>query len=513
VAAHLANAVIHHGGHDHRFAFLSQYVGLNMKRIGCIVTIAIAGCTSEPVRPPAIPTAEQYTSSAVADQSSLAVAIQGGGAQSFVSGQDIPAEWWHLFQSPALDGLVRQALDNSPTLAQANAKLRQVQSDKDSRAGAQWPKVDAKVSANRIDLDSNALGQALPLSPPLDLYLASVGVSYNLDIFGATRHELRGLQAQVDYQRYELEAARLSLAGNVVTAAIREASLREQIATVEEIIALQTNRLTIVEKLEQLGTAAHGDVVAQRLDLAQTRVQLPELQRQLEQVRHRLAVYIGQAPGTAQLPEFHLAELQLPAQLPLSLPSELARQRPDIRAAEAMLHQAGEQVGVATAHLYPQITLSATVGSIATHSGDLLSGDNLFSLLGASLTQPIFHGRELQAKRRSAVATYEQAGAAYKEVVLNGLQNVADVLRALEADAQKVHDRAEAAEQARSYQEIVVARYKAGGVSYYTLLDAERRLHAAQLDRTQAVADRYANSAALLQALGGGWWKEEQPTK
>jgi NodT family efflux transporter outer membrane factor (OMF) lipoprotein len=232
------------------------------------------------------------------------------------------------------------------------------------------------------------------------------------------------------------------------------------------------------------------------------------LQRQLEQVRHQLAVYTGQAPGAAQLPEFRLVDLQLPAQLPLSLPSDLARQRPDIRAAEALLYQAGERVGVATANLYPQITLSATVGSIATHSGDLFGGGTTFSLLGASLTQPLFHGGELRAKRRSAVAAYEQAGAAYQETVLHGLQNVADVLRALEADAQRVNERADAAEQADRYREIVAARYKAGGVSYYTLLEAERRHQSALLDRTQAVADRYADSAALLQALGGGWWKE-----
>jgi len=203
---------------------------------------------------------------------------------------------------------------------------------------------------------SQSLGvPALPVQTPFNLYLASVSVSYTFDLFGANRRELEGLQAGIDYQRYELEAARLTLAGNVVTAAIREASLREQIAATQEIVELQERQLAITERLVKLGTAAQADAVAQRLDLAQIRAVLPDLQRQLEQVRHRLAVYIGQPPGTAKLAEFKLTDLQLPPELPLSLPSELARQRPDIRAAEALLQQAGARVGVATANLYPQI--------------------------------------------------------------------------------------------------------------------------------------------------------------
>ena len=277
---------------------------------------------------------------------------------------------------------------------------------------------------------------------------------------------------------------------------------------------MQARQLAITERLQQLGTAAQADAVAQRIDLAQTRATLPELQRQLEQLRHRLAVYIGQPPGAAQLAQFRLADLQLPTELPLSLPSDLARQRPDIRAAEALLQQAGARVGVATANLYPQITLSATVGSIgSSNGGDLFAAGSGFYLLGAGLTQPLFRGGELQARRRAALAAYEQAGAAYREVVLQGLQNVADVLRALEADAKTLEDRADAATQARAYHDIAAGRYQAGAISHYALLDAQRKLHATLLERTQAVADRYADSAALLQALGGGWWQDEQPAR
>ena len=454
------------------------------------------GCTHDAVRPPEVPTAARYTATPVTEE-------------RLVQGKDIPAQWWTLFQSPALDGLVRQALDASPSLARANAKLRQAQEDLSARTGGtRFPKVDGKVSANRVDVNPQSLGvPALPVQTPFNLYLASVSVSYTFDLFGANRRELEGLQAGIDYQRYELEAARLTLAGNVVTAAIREASLREQIAATQEIVELQERQLAITERLVKLGTAAQADAVAQRLDLAQIRAVLPDLQRQLEQVRHRLAVYIGQPPGAAKLPEFKLTDLQLPPELPLSLPSELARQRPDIRAAEALLQQAGARVGVATANLYPQITLSANVGSLASSGGDLFSSGSGFYLLGASLTQPLFHGGELEAKRRSAIAAYEQAGAAYQEAVLQGFQNVADVLRALEADASKLKDRTEAATQARTYHDITSARFKAGGVSYFFLLDAQRKLHGALIDRTQALADRYADSAALFQALGGGWWQ------
>jgi NodT family efflux transporter outer membrane factor (OMF) lipoprotein len=471
-----------------------------MKKVFAAVAVlcSISCTTHDAIRPPEVPAAEQYTPTPVTEE-------------RLVQGKDIPAQWWTLFQSSALDGLVRQALDASPTLVRANAKLRQAQEDLSARSGGtRLPKVDAKLSANRVDVNPQSLGvQALPVQTPFNLYLASVGVSYTLDLFGSTRRELEGLQAGVDYQRYEVEAARLMLAGNVVTAAIREASLREQIAATQEIVELQERQLAITERLVRLGTAAQADAVAQRLDLAQIRAVLPDLQRQLEQVRHRLAVYIGRPPGAATLPEFKLTDLQLPPELPVSLPSELARQRPDIRAAEALLQQAGARVGVATANLYPQITLTANVGSLASNGGDLFASGTGFYLLGASLTQPLFHGGELEAKRRSAVAAYEQAGAAYQEAVLQGFQDVADVLRALEADASKLKDRTEAAAQARTYHDITSARFKAGGVSYFFLLDAQRKLHGALIDRTQALADRYADSAALFQALGGGWWQDQ----
>jgi NodT family efflux transporter outer membrane factor (OMF) lipoprotein len=315
------------------------------------------------------------------------------------------------------------------------------------------------------------------------------------------------LQAVVDYQRFELTASQLMLAGNVVTTAIQQACLKEQVATTEAVIALAARQLDVVLHLEQIGGVATIDVVQHRGELARIRATLPALREQLEKTRHRLAVYLGQLPGDAQLPEVALSDLHLPSELPLSLPSDLVRQRPDIQAAEALLHEASARVGVATANFYPQITLSGTGGAVTVSA--LISGVAGFAVLGASLAQPIFHGGELKAQKRAAVAAFDQAGGHYREVVLAGFQNVADVLTALDADAKTLHERVESAGSAKTAYDVLSKRYEAGGVSLLTLLDAQREYLMSTLEQTRAVADRYSDSAALFQALGGGWWTVE----
>lgn len=468
-----------------------------------LLTLILAGCASQMPASRSTVAPAHYTAQPLPPQTGAAAGLHGGQAQHFTTVQALPAQWWAGFRSAALDRLVQQALADSPGLAKTQARLRQAQEEFNARSGAiRYPGVDASLSANRVDLNGPAPG--LPLQTPLNLYLASVGVSYSLDLFGANRNELRALQAEVDFQRHELEAARLMLAGNLVTAAIREAALREQIADTTQVIALKSRQQTIKARLLEIGAIAESDMVAEELDLAEARAQLPALQAEVERVRHRLAILLGQAPADLQAPEFRLADLQLPAELPLTLPSELARQRPDIRAAQALLDQAGARLGVATARLYPQISLSANLGRIGS-SGELFAGGAGFYLLGAQLTQPIFHGGELQAKRRAALAALEQADAAYREVVLQGLQNVADVLRALQADAEALQQRNAAAQQARRHLDIATARFEAGGISHYDLLAAQQRLHKALLARTQTLANRYADTAALFQALGGGW--------
>ena len=472
-----------------------------MRRVlACTIALALAACATDPLPPPALPVPSAYTATPV---EGLPLAPDAA----------LPAQWWTLFRSPALDALVRQALDASPTLARAQAKLREAQEHLEARTGAtRYPQVDAKLSANRVDLQPQALGvPSLPVPLPFELYLASVSVSYRFDFAGGQKRELEALQAEVDRDRYQLEAARLMLAGNVVTAAIREAALQAQVAGTRDLLALQAQQLAITERLEAIGTVTAADAATRRSELAQARASLPGLQRELERVRHRLAVYLGQSPAAAEWTPVAAGALRLPEQLPLALPSELARRRPDIRAAEALLQAAAARVGVATANLYPQLTLSATAGTLAADAGKLFGPGSAFTLLGASLAQPLFHGGELQARRRAAIAAYEQASASYREVVLQGLQEVADALRALEADARTLQQRTLAAEQAGAVHAIAQARHRAGGISDHELLAAQRRLQAALLDRTQAAADGAADAAALLQALGGGWWAEQNP--
>jgi outer membrane protein TolC len=402
-----------------------------------------------------------------------------------------------------------QALDDSPTLARAAAKLRQVEEDRRRAAGAtQLPRVDAQLSANRVDVDPQALGAQACRSRPRSTSISRRSASpTSFDLFGATRNELAALQ-----RRGRRPAPRARGGPPDARRQRRHRGDPRSVAAradrdAREIVSLQERQLADRRAPRALGTAAHG-----RRRRAAPRARagarlVPELRapaRAGAPPARRLRRPGAARGAAARVPA--RPTLQLPAELPLSLPSELARQRPDIRVAEAMLQRAAARVGVATANLYPQLTLSATAGSLATHAGDLFGGGTAFYLLGASLAQPIFRGGELQAQRRSAIAAYEQAGAAYREVVLQGLQDVADVLRALEADARTLAERAERRDEARSRLAIAAARHQAGGISQYALLESERSCRSALLDRTQAVADRYADSAALLQALGGGWW-------
>jgi len=473
------------------------------------VVAPLAGCAVGPdYEPPKPPTVTRYLATPDVRET-VSADNPAGPAQRFASDRDIPAEWWKLFESPALDALVRQALSDSPKLAQAEAKLRRAQEELQARTGAtRYPKIDVGASRNRVGIDSDAFkSPAFGDQFPLTLSLATVNVSYALDLFGKNRRELEGLRASVDYEQFELEAARLMLAGNVVTSAIEEASLRQQIEATEAAIAIEAHQLDMVERLEGLGAVPKLDVVQQSGELARTRSTLPALHEGLERVRHRLAVYLGQPPGEAQLPELRIADLRLPTELPLSLPSDLARQRPDIRAAEALLHEASARVGVAAASFYPQITLSARAGGVAIDP--LLSGTAGFSLLAASIAQPLFHAGELKAEKRMAEAAFDQAGAAYREVVLSGLQNVADILVSLDADAKTLSERANATKLAKAAYDITAKQYETGGVSLLALLDAQRQYVATSVDETRAMGDRFADSAALFQALGGGWWSEE----
>ncbi len=470
----------------------------------------LAGCAVGPdYQRPAPPAVASYTTEALPVETASAPGI-GGTAQRFVSGGEIPARWWELFRSEALDRWIREALANSPTLVAAEATLRRAQELRRARAGDLLPSVDGNLTATRQKPSGASLGVPNEQINPFTLYNASVDVSYTLDVFGKTRRELEALQAQVDYQGFQLEGAYLTLASNVVTAALQEASLRGQLHATRDILATQEEQLTLIEKQFELGGIARTDVLAQRASLAQSRATLPPLEKRLAQTRHLLAVLAGRFPGdAADLPEFHLEDFRLPEQLPVSLPSSLVRQRPDIRSAEELLHAASATVGVATANLYPQITLSARYGTEAAQIGDLFRPGTAVWGMGAGLLQPIFHGGALEAERRAEVAGFDQAAAQYRETVLQAFRDVADVLRALEYDAMTVKAQGEANDAARDTLEIANKQVRYGATSYLSLLNAQRQYHLAQIFLVQAQAGRFADTAALFQALGGGWWNRE----
>jgi NodT family efflux transporter outer membrane factor (OMF) lipoprotein len=310
--------------------------------------------------------------------------------------------------------------------------------------------------------------------------------------------------AQVDYEAYELEAARLSLAGNVVANAIRRASLQQQIDLTERLADTQVHQLSIMERRFAAGGVSELDVHSQRTLLAQTRATLPPLSTQLAQADHQLAILLGSAPSEADFHDITLDSLHLPSTVPVTLPSTLAHERPDIRASEALLHQASANVGVATANLYPQFAISAGIGSERTRMADVLSGMNIWNI-GLNLTQPLFRGGELHAKRRAAQADYDAALAGYRQTVLQALQQVADALQALNNDARTLSERSDAQREAQASLTIAQAQYAAGGVSQFSLLDTQRSALQTALDQSRAQADRLSDTAMLFQSLGRAW--------
>jgi NodT family efflux transporter outer membrane factor (OMF) lipoprotein len=467
---------------------------------GLVFALALAGCAVGPnFKRPEAPATPRFTPAPLPAET-VAAPVAGGASQRFVSGADIPAQWWTLFHSTQLDDLMRAAIKDSPNLAAAQAALRQAQETLTADRGALFPSLDAQLGVQRSNTLSGFPGTIYTV------YNATVNVSYKLDLFGGVRRQIEAAGAQVDYQNYLLEAAYLTLTSNIVTTVVQEASLRAQTRATREILAAQEKQLEVVERQLKLGGVSRTDVLAQRTQVAQTRALLPPLEKQLAQTRHRLAILTGKLPSETTLPEFEIDALSLPQELPVSLPSSLVRQRPDIRASEALLHQASAQVGVATANLYPQINLTGSAGSLALKPGDLFSGPAKAWSIGAGLLQPLFHGGTLSAQRRAAIAAYDQAEAQYRETVLQSFQEVADALRALDTDAVALKAQADAEAAAREELSLTERQYRVGAVSYLSLLNAQRQYQQSRIGAVQAEAARYADTAALFQALGGGWW-------
>ena len=492
-------------------SLLSPFINHLALRIATIAgTLAIAtlfsGCTLGPdFTRPASPDTSNYTtenqSNRIATTSS-----KSGAAQSLALGKDIQGQWWTLFRSPPLTKLIEQAMKHSPDLQAALSALGEAQENADAKQGSLFPALDATFSNTHQKVSGAQFGNPNFRGSVFSTSNASLKVAYTLDVFGAIRRQIEGFEAQAEYQRFQLEGAFLTLASNVVTTAIQEASLRAQITATQKIIEAQTRQLDLVKQQFELGGASKVDILALQSTLEQTRTTLPPLQQQLAQSRHRLTVLAGELPSTELVAKFNLADLHLPEELPLSLPSKLVQQRPDVRAQEALLHAASAQIGVATANLLPDFTINANVGSIATRIGDLFVPGSAIWSFGGNLLQPIFHGGELVHKRRAALAAYEQAAAQYRSTVLQAFQNVADTLSALEFDAAELKTQDAFVKAALDSLELTRLQYQIGTVSYLSVLNSERDYQKALIGQITAQARRYADTAVLFQALGGGWW-------
>ncbi|MBF0532530.1 MAG: efflux transporter outer membrane subunit [Candidatus Omnitrophica bacterium] len=469
-----------------------------------IFILFLAGCTVGPnFQAPITPATQQYTSPWTSDS----VKTAGPLAPRFVYGRDIPAEWWKVFQCAPLDKVIRLALAGSPTLDAAQATLRQAREEYNADTGAAfYPAVDAGFSASRQKISNSAFGQSGGKGTIFNLLHPSINVAYFFDFFGGARRELESLRAKVNYQQFQMEAAALTLTSNIVAAVGKEVALRAQLEAWYAILDGQEQQLKMLEQQFTAGGVSRFDVLSQKTRMEQTRSAFPPLEKELAFTRHQLSVLIGKMPGEeADLPVFHMEDIKLPAELPVTLPSALARQRPDIRAAEELLAAASAKIGAAQAAFYPQVTLTGSYGPQANRAGDLFKENNLVGNITAGIFQPLFNGGELRAKRRQADAVYDEAAAVYRQTILLAFQNVADVLRALEADAAAIKTQFDTIAAAKETLDMAQKQFQAGAVSHLALLDAQRQFEQARIGVIQAQAQRFTDTAALFQALGGGW--------
>lgn len=431
--------------------------------------------------------------------------VKSRAAQRIAVGAKVKDDWWTLFHSLQLVAVVRDALRDSPTIAQATATLAQAREQVAAVAGTALPQVDLTAGISRQQF--NAAPSGVNRAPiPVSVYSIGPTVTFPLDVFGGIKRQIESQAAQADVSDYQLAAAYLALTGNITNQAITIAGLRAQIRTVESIIADDEKNLNLVKTAQAGGTATMVDVTTAQTQLANDRALLPPLRQQLSVARDALVVFAGKTPADWSPPDFDLKNLTLPAVVPVSLPSSLVRQRPDILAAEAQLHVAAANLGVATANLFPNFTLSANVIQGAIRPGDIFSGMFTGYNIGAQMTAPIFHGGTLSAQQRAAKAALDASWAGYRQTVIQAFGQVADQLQALAHDDEAV--KAQQAAVAVADQALRLARlsYEAGNSTLLQLLDPQRAREQAQLGLVRAEAQRLIDTAQLMVALGSGWW-------
>jgi len=468
-----------------------------------VLMLPLGACVGPNFHRPKAPDVERYTVEPIEPQTASADG-PGGAAQRFLTQQDVPRTWWTLFGSRELDSLVDEALKRNPQVQAAQGALRQALENTAAQRGSYFPLVQGNFDAQRSRDATGVLAPTLSSGTPLyNLFTPQVTVSYVPDIFGLNRRMVESLSAQAEATRFQLDATYLTLTANVVTAAIQEAQLRDQIAGTERVIGLERESLDVLRRQLSLGAVAEADVYAQDAALAQLEAALPPLHKQLHQARDQLAVLTGHYPADFKPPHLMLAELTLPLDLPLGVPSRLIERRPDVRAAEAELHAATAQVGVAIANMLPQITITGDIGSTAPVFAELFKPGTGFWTIGASASQTLFEGGTLIHRKRAADAALTQASAQYRLAVLTAFQNVADALHALDADADALQAASRAEQSAQKSLGVAHHQLELGSVTYLALLNAEQTYQQAEISLVQARANRYADTAALFQALGG----------
>jgi NodT family efflux transporter outer membrane factor (OMF) lipoprotein len=472
----------------------------------------VSGCAVGPnfqrPIPPAVP---GYTRQPFAAKTASAD-VAAGEEQRFVQNQALTQQWWTLFQSPQLNALIDKALAANPSLVVAHTALRQAWELVYAQQGFFYPTIQGSFSASRQQVSGTFTAPTVLNSMTLNFYTLQGTASWTLDVFGGNRRQVEALRAQAESQRFLLAATYVVLTSNVVAAAVQEASLRAQIAATEDIIAISTKSLALLRRQFELGYVARLDVAAQEAALAQVRATLPPLRKQLELTRNLLTVLAGRFPSDEPEEKFELAALHLPQDLPVSLPSQLVDQRPDVGAAEEALHAAGAQVGVALANMLPQFTITGVAGGTSTAGiSSMFKTGNPYWLGAATLMQTLFDGGTLLHRKRAAEAAFEQAAAQYRSTVLAAFQNVADTLYTLQTDAESLQEAVAAEQAAKVTLDLSVKQQQFGYISYLSLLSAQQAYQQALITRVQVQANRFADTAALFQALGGGWWNRRDP--
>lgn len=472
---------------------------------------AIAGCAVGPdFERPSAPSVSRFTAEPSPVETESA-AVPGGAKQQFVAGLDLPGEWWALFHSESLNALVARSVANNPDLRAAQAALRGARETYYAQQGVFYPSVQAAYTPSRQRDPVGTISPTLTSGAPIfNLYNAQISVGYVVDVFGGNRRALESAAAQAEAQRFQLDATYLTLTSNVVASAIQEAGLRAQIAATEEIIRIETEQLGLLHRQYELGEVAYADVVAQDAALAQAQSSLFPLKKQLAQQRTLLTALAGRLSSDEIAEQFDLSQLDLPRDIPLTLPSQLVEQRPDIRMAEAQLHSSSAQVGIALANMLPQINLSGTAGGTATAADRLFQSGNTFWSVAAGLSQPLFEGGALLHRKRAAEAALDQAGEQYRSVVITAFQNVTDALHALEIDAGALAAAARAERAAAESLALARRQLELGAIGGIVLLNAEQTYQQASINLALARMNRYSDTVALFQALGGGWWNRPE---